>query len=217
MLSDFNQSCHDISRSASPNNHTRLSAAQMSHASPSFSSKRCNSSLTSVDVIAVPTASYSHPCCAQTGPLLPISNAGCRVLYIMYFFVSLLSLCHLCFCLMQRPFSVHAQLRHAVTHHSACFLQQPFTASLLFSPSTISSCISQTTMCFSVTNTPFTFTFRLCFLFNQAPLGLRPCPWFLSAFQPHSLFHRAFSQSTALMTFTIASFPLSTVQMLLHC
>jgi len=47
-------------------------------------------------------------------------------------FVSLLSLCHLCFCLMQRPFSVHAQLRHAVTHHSACFLQQPFTASLLF-------------------------------------------------------------------------------------
>jgi len=37
MLSDFNQSYHDVSRSASPNNHTRLSAAQMPHVSPSFS------------------------------------------------------------------------------------------------------------------------------------------------------------------------------------
>ena len=102
-------------------------------------------------------------------------------------FVSLLSLCHLCFCLMQRPFSVHAQLRHAITHHSACFLQQRFTASLLFSPATISTCIPQTTMCFSVTNSPFTFTFRLCFLFNQATLGLRPCPRFC-LHSSHNLF-----------------------------
>ena len=36
MLSDFNQSYHDVSRSASPNNHTRLSAAQMPHVSPLF-------------------------------------------------------------------------------------------------------------------------------------------------------------------------------------
>jgi len=99
-----------------------------------FSSDRCNSSPISVDVIAVPTSSHSHPCCAQTGPIHPV-NSGCLVLYILclcFFFVSLLSLCHLCFCLMHRPFSVHAQLRHAVTHHSACFLQQPFTASLYF-------------------------------------------------------------------------------------
>ena len=68
-LSDFNQSCHDVSRSASPNNHSRLSAAQMSKVSPLiFSSNRCNSSLTSVDVIAVPTTSYTHSCCAQTRP-----------------------------------------------------------------------------------------------------------------------------------------------------
>jgi len=32
-LLNFDQSCHDVSRSASPNNHTRLSAAQMSHIS----------------------------------------------------------------------------------------------------------------------------------------------------------------------------------------
>jgi len=37
MLSDFNQSCHDVSRSASANNHIRLSAAQISNVSPSFS------------------------------------------------------------------------------------------------------------------------------------------------------------------------------------
>ena len=36
MLPDFNQSCHDVSRSASANNHTRLSAAQMSNVSPLF-------------------------------------------------------------------------------------------------------------------------------------------------------------------------------------
>ena len=67
-------------------------------------------------------------------------------------FVSLLSLCPLCFYLLQHPFSVHAQLRHAVTHHSACFLQQPFTAFLFFfSPAAISSCIPQTTMCSSAT------------------------------------------------------------------
>jgi len=36
MLSGFNQSCHDVSRSASPNNHTWLSAAQTSNVSPSF-------------------------------------------------------------------------------------------------------------------------------------------------------------------------------------
>jgi len=37
MLSDFYQSCHNVSRSASFNNNTRLSAAQMSRVSPSFS------------------------------------------------------------------------------------------------------------------------------------------------------------------------------------
>ena len=91
--------------------------------------------LQALDVIAVPITSCSHPCCAQTGPLHPV-NSGCLVLYILclFFFVSLLSLCHLCFCLMQRPFSVHAQLRHAVTHHSAFFLQQRFNASMLFLP-----------------------------------------------------------------------------------
>jgi len=118
-----------------------------------FSCERCNSSPISVDVIAVPTTSYSHPCCAQTGPLLPV-NSGCLVLYILclcFFFVSLLFLCHLCVCLVHRPFSVHAQLRHAVTHHSACFLQQPFTASLFFFSAAISSCIPQTTMCSSTT------------------------------------------------------------------
>ena len=48
-----------------------------------FSSERCNSSPISVDVIAVPTTSYSHPCCAQTGPLHP-ANSDCLVLYILF-------------------------------------------------------------------------------------------------------------------------------------
>jgi len=54
------------------------------------------------------------------------------LVHTLCFYVSLLSLCHLCFCLMQRPFSVHAQHRHAVTHNSACFLQQRFNAFTLF-------------------------------------------------------------------------------------
>ena len=47
-------------------------------------------------------------------------------------------------------------------------------------------------------NRLFTSAFRLCFLFNQATLGIRPCSSLLPAFQPQSLLHRAFSQSTAL-------------------
>ena len=85
------------------------------------------------------------------------------------------------------------------SHTSFCmFSPATFYRIPAFSPSTISSCIPQTTMCSSVTNSPFNFTFPLCFLFNQAHLGLRPCPSLLSAFQPQSHFHHAFSESTTL-------------------
>ena len=61
MLSDFNQSCHDVSRSASSNNHTRLSVAQMSHVYPSLSPPS--------DAIRPPsplTSSPSQPCHTRT-------------------------------------------------------------------------------------------------------------------------------------------------------
>ena len=164
-----------------------------------FSSERCHSSPTSVDVIAVPTTSYPHPCCAQTGLLLPINNSGCRVLYIVYFFVSLLSLCHLCFCLLQRPFSVHAQLRHAVTHHSAFFLQQRFNEFTLFHPLAFPAA-SRKPLCVLLLLFKLSFHFCLSTLLFVQPRNTWPTalPSFLSAFQPQSLFHRAFSQSTSL-------------------
>ena len=112
-----------------------------------------------------------------------------------------------CFCLMHRPFSVHAQLRHAVRHHSVFFLQQPFTASLFFSPAAISSCIPQTTMCFSATFLILLslLPFRLCFLFNHATLGLWPCPRFC-LHSGHNLFFIVPFRSQLLCTAPLTSF-----------
>jgi len=130
ILSDFNQSCHDVSRSASPNNHTRLSAAQMSRVSPLFLLRAMH------DAIRHPSPStslLSQPRRTRTRVVrrpdryTPKRAAALSCTYsVCILFVSLLSLCHLCFCLMQRPFSVHAQLRHAVTHRSAFFSPATF-------------------------------------------------------------------------------------------
>ena len=123
------------------------------------------------------------------------------------FFISLLSLCHLCFCLLQRPFSVHTQLRHAATHHSACFLQQPFTASLFFFSAAISSAASRKPLCalLLLFNSPFSFVFRFCSLFHHATLGLRPCTRFC-LHSSRSLFFIVPFRSQLLCTAPLTSF-----------
>jgi len=113
-------------------------------------------------------------------------------------FFSLLSLFHLCFGLLQRPFSVHAQLRHAATQTFRIFFSSkasPYSCS--FSGYHFMMHSAMCSLLF-LSNTPFSFAFRLCCLFNKQHfmtyyLGPR-----FSAFQPQSHFYRGFSQSVPL-------------------
>ena len=90
---------HDVSRFASPWRHCRPNHVLLA---PVLCADR-----------TVTPRKQRLPCLVHT-------------LLVCISFVSLLSLCHLCFCLMQRSFLVHAQLRHAVTHHSAFFSPATF-------------------------------------------------------------------------------------------
>jgi len=104
-------------------------------------------------------------------------------------FVSLLSLCPLCFYLLQHPFSVHAQLRHAVTHHSAFFLQQRFNAFMLFHPLAFPA-VSRKPLCALLLLFSLSFHFCLSTLIFVQPRNTWPTalPSFLFALQQLSLF-----------------------------
>jgi len=195
-----------------------------------FSSERCNSSPVSVDVIAVPTTSYSHPCCAQTGPLLPV-NSGCLVLYILYLFLFFCFTAVFVSSLLLFGASSIFGLRPAppCSHTSFCMLS-PATfhrIPVFFYPATISSCIPQNTMCSSATFLtllsllPFDAAFcsttqhlayglALVFVRIPATISFSLCLFAVNCSARH--LYRAFS-----MTFWIASFSLSTAQMFLHC
>jgi len=127
------------------------------------------------------------------------NSSGCRVLYIvciLFCFIAVFVSSSLSFAttpiFSPRPAPPYSHTSFRI------FSPATFQRIHLLSPVGISDCVSQTTMCSSVTNSPFTFTFRLCFLFNQVPIGRRPCLSLLSAIQPQFHFHHAFSESTAL-------------------
>jgi len=96
---------HDVSRSASPWRHRRPN-----------------------HVILAPML-----CADRTVPFHPV-NSDCLVLFILCVIFFTAVFVHLRFYLLQRPLSVHDQLRHAPIHHSAFFLQRRFYASMLFLP-----------------------------------------------------------------------------------
>ena len=200
MLSDFNQSCHDVSRSTSPTNHTRFSAAQMSsHVSPSFSS---------------PSDASRHPSLLTSSPSQPrhtrtrvvhrpdrytpqtVTALSCTYSFSVYFFcftavvVSSLLLFAATYIFGPRPAPPYSHTSFCMfapaTFHriSAFFLPLPSLAasrkSLLLFYLSFDFCLS---------------TLHFVPPRNTWPTALHT---FLSAFQPQSLFHRAFSQSTAL-------------------
>jgi len=194
MLWGFYQSCHDFSRSASSNINTRLSTDQMSYFSP------CFSPLSHTICYPPPlTSSPSQPRRTRTHDILQ---------FWLPCFVHSMFLFHCCLCiifaLFGKPYILSPHPAPPSSHTSfriSVFLQQNFTASMLFLPRAFTAPSRnplRALFCF------FLALSFLTFLSSVSDVSSRSNTWptaldlVFSAFQPQSHFHRAFSQPTAL-------------------
>jgi len=107
--------------------------------------------LQALDAIVVPTTSYSHLCCAQTGPLQPENSSGCLVLYIACIF-SFSAVC-VSYLLLFATMSIFGRRPAPPYSHTSFRIFSPATFQRIhaLSPVSISGCLRQTTMCSSAT------------------------------------------------------------------
>ena len=179
MLSDFNQSCHDVSRSASPTTTPGFLLIKCPMFPPLL--LRAMQFVTHLRwrprrpnyVILAPVL------CADLTVTPRKQRLPCLVHTLCFF------LFHCCLCVIFafvwciahfRSTLSSAMQSHIILHVFSSNLS-PHPCFFLQLPSLAASRNHLVLFCY-FSNSPFTSAFQLCFLFNHATLGLRPCPRF---------------------------------------